>query len=65
MSVSVMVLKGHCSSLLVRLCTISDLSITVGSIVLPLASVTKLMMGRWMKDIHEDGNTGHGSNLSA
>lgn len=22
-------------------------------------------VGRWMKDIHEDGNTGHGPNLSA
>lgn len=64
-SVSVTVLKSHCNSLLVRLCTISDLSITAGSAVLPLAPVTKLMMGRWMKDIREDGNTGCGSNLSA
>lgn len=33
--------------------------------VLPSASVTELMAGRWMKGVHEDGNTGHGSKLSA
>lgn len=61
---SVMVWKSHQSSLLVMLCAISYLWIVSGSVVLPSASVTELM-GRWMKDVHEDGNTGHGSNLSA
>lgn len=49
MTASVMVWKSHHSSL-VMLCTTPDLWIPIGSLVLPLALATALMVGRWTRD---------------
>lgn len=55
-SVSVVVWKSHHSSLLVMLCTISALWIAIDSVVLPSASMSELMVGRWTRD---DGGWWH------
>lgn len=49
MTASVMVWKSHHSSV-VTLCTNPGLWITVGTLVLPLALATVLMVGRWTRD---------------